>query len=91
MVQRSEVFDAINGERAYQDAMQGNSARLDVDDNRDLGALITLIDVYMDKVKTAFAGPHPQGKLNALDQLRKVTALGVLAMEKHGTLFRKVS
>lgn len=88
---RNSVYAALNGERDYQDAMQGSSARDDIEDNRDLGSLITLIDVYVGKVKTGFAGAHPQGKFDALDQLRKVTALGVLAMEKHGTIFRKTT
>ncbi|SRR6266550_5443932 len=85
---RSEVFRAIDGERDYQDSRQGNAARPNIDDNRDLGSLITLIDVYVGKVKVGFAGPHPSGKSEALEQLRKVAALAVLALEIHGVTFR---
>lgn len=81
---RNEVYAAIDGERDYQDACMGNSARVNVDDNRDLGSLLTLIDVYVEKAKAAFAGPHPTGKVDTLHQLRKVTALGVLALERYG-------
>lgn len=81
---RSEVYAAIDGERAYQDARRGNSARANVDDNRDLGSMLTLIDVYVGKAKDGFSGPSPAGRETALHQLRKVAALAVLAMEYHG-------
>lgn len=81
---RGAAYFAIDTERSYQDAKMGNSARENVDDNRDLGSLLTLIDVYLGKTKTAFAGPHPDGKLKALHELRKTAALCVLAMELHG-------
>lgn len=85
---REVAYDAIDGEREYQDARLGNSRREGTDDNRDLGSLILLMDAYLHKVKTAYAGPHPEGKFAALDQIRKVTALGILAMEKHGAMMR---
>lgn len=88
MSERKEVYEAINEERNYQDNMRGNSARVKVGDNRDLGSLITLMDVYLGKTKIAFAGPHPNGKTEALDVIRKVVALGVLAMELHGVVRR---
>lgn len=86
---RDQVYAAVDGERDYQDAMQGNAARESVDANRSLGDFLTLTDVYLNKAKTAFAGPHPQGKVEALDQLRKAIALGVSAMEHHGIVERK--
>lgn len=84
MFTRDSVYAAIDGERDYQDARRGNSARSDIDDNRDLGSMLLLIDVYLGKAKLAFAGPHPAGADDALHMLRKATALGVLAMEYHG-------
>lgn len=84
MATRQEVYAAIDTEREYQDARRGNSARDDVEDNRDLGSLITLIDVYLDKAKVAFSGPHPRGRENTVEILRKVVGLGVLAMERYG-------
>lgn len=86
---REIAFNAIDGERAYQDNRSGNSARAKTEDNRSLGDLILLTDVYVGKAKAAFAGPHPTGKVEALNQLRKVAALGVLAMELHGIEFRQ--
>lgn len=89
MPDRKEVYTAIDGERDYQDAMAGNSRREKLDDNRDLGSMILLTEVYLDKAKTAFAGPHPEGRENALEQLRKVAALTVMTMEYHGAPKRK--
>lgn len=86
---RNKVYEAIDSERDYQDARAGNSARENLDDNRDLGSMILLMDQYLVKTKAAFAGPHPQGKVDALEQLRKTVALGVLAMEYHGAPVRE--
>jgi hypothetical protein len=86
---RETAYKAIDSERNYQDNRLGNSARTKVEDNRSLGDLILLADVYVEKAKLAFAGAHPAGKTEALDQVRKVAALGVLIMEKHGIQFRQ--
>ena len=88
MKTRNEVYAAIDSERNYQDARRGNSARTDLDDNRDLGSMILLIEEYLGKTRTAFSGPHPAGKAAAVEQLRKVAALAVLAMEYHGAPLR---
>lgn len=88
-IAREYAYSAIDKERNYQDAMLGNSARETKETNRDLGALILLTDAYLGKVKAAFAGPSPEGRTSALDQLRKVAALAVLAMELHGVEERK--
>jgi len=76
---REEVYAAVDKERRYQDEKHG-------DENRDLGSLILLTDAYLDKTKAAFA--RPAGRHKALDYLRKVTALAVLAQEKHGVFTR---
>lgn len=88
-LERRDAFDAICEERDYQDARRGNARREKIEDNRDLGSLILLTQTYLRKAEEAFAGPHPEGKTAALDQLRKVAALVVLAMEVHGTVLRK--
>jgi len=86
---RETIYEAIDGERAYQDNRGGNAARPKVNDNRSLGDIILLMDVYVDKAKQAFAGPHPPGRRDALHAIRKVIALGVLAKELHGVEFRQ--
>lgn len=86
---REKVYEALDGERAYQDNRNGNAARPKINDNRALGDLILLMDVYVGKAKAAFAGPHPAGRTEALHAIRKVAALGVLAKELHGIEFRQ--
>ena len=89
MVPRDAVYRALDSERDYQDAKRGNSARTDLDDNRDLGSMILLTEEYLAKARTAFSGPHPAGQMAAVEQLRKVGALVVLTMEYHGAPLRK--
>lgn len=84
MATRQEVYAALDTERDYQDLRQGNSARGQVSDNRELGSLILFMDTYIYKAKAAFSGPHPAGFEAALHEVRKVAALAVLAMELHG-------
>lgn len=88
MSSRQEVFEAIDTERDYQDARRGNASRGKVSDNRELGSLILFMDQYVQKAKAGFSGPHPQGFEDALHEIRKVSALGVLAMELHGAYKR---
>lgn len=85
---RDEVFQAINTERDYQDARKGNAARETKDTNRELASLVLLMDAYMTKAKAAHALPSPEGRTELLNVVRKVTALGVLAMEEHGAIPR---
>jgi hypothetical protein len=86
-----KAFTAIESERKYQDECRGNARRDDVEDNRDLGSLILFMDIYVAKAKAAFSGPHPEGRTNALHEVRKVAALATLAMEKHGAFPRESS
>lgn len=88
---RHEVYAAIDSERAYQDKMAGNSARANVNDNRDQGSLILLMEHYLGKVREAHAGPNSLGSAAVSDQVRKVTALGVMLMERIGVNPRKPS
>lgn len=81
---RQEVYEVIDGERDYQDAMAGNAARETLETNRELPSAILLMEGYMDKLRAAWAKPSPEGRLEALHIVRKVTALGVMAMEYHG-------
>lgn len=88
MASRQEVYTAIDSERDYQDKMAGNSAREHIDDNRDQGSLITLMDYYLSKVKEAHAGPQSLGSPTVTSAVRKVVALGVMLMERNGAPLR---
>jgi hypothetical protein len=84
---RSAVYAALDGERDYQDAGSGNAATDNVDSNTVAGALV-LLDQYVQKAKAAYAGVHPAGRIEALSIIRKVTAIGVRAMEVNGAILR---
>lgn len=91
MANRKEVYIAIDTERDYQDKMQGNSARTNVDDNRDQGSLILLAEHYMQKLREAHAGPNSLGSEIVTGNARKVAALLVMLMERFGAPKRVVA
>lgn len=84
MASREEVYAAIDSERNYQDAAKGNAAG--PRDPHSLGSIIVFMETYLGKVKSAYSGPWPDGvpPEQALQELRKVVALGVYGMELHG-------
>lgn len=85
---REFAYEVLDGERDYQDAMAGNSARETIDTNRELPSLIVLMAAYQAKLAGAWALPSPDNRQESLHVIRKITALGVLAMERHGSLPR---
>lgn len=89
MSTRSEVYAAIDSERAYQDSFQGNAARESFETNRGIGDMILLAQAYLDKAKVSFAGPFPQNRPEVLANVRKTAALLVGLMEYHGVVNRE--
>lgn len=83
---REKVYEALDGERAYQD---NRPVAKGEQPTRSLGELILLQDIYVAKAKAAYAGKFPAAKIEALHAVRKVTALGVLIAELHGIEFRQ--
>lgn len=79
---REEVYRVLDGERAYQISVWGDRH----DENEALGNFLLYIDVYLQKAKVALTQGIGDGP--ALDVLRKVTALGVAAMEQFGSIPR---
>jgi hypothetical protein len=77
--QREQVYRAIDGERAYQDELGP-----DRKDGSDLsvGDYLVMIDYYHRKAMDDWA--KSPGVSDALDELRKVTAIAVMCMEEHG-------
>ena len=84
MTQRTEVYDALDSERAYQDdkfveADGGGRQRSAID--RSLDEFILYIKQYADEAGALTThGDEPE----ALHFVRKVGALCVGCMEKHG-------
>ena len=78
---RGYVIDAINEERAYQDAKYGPKN----DQKNSIGDFLTYIHQYWDEAGYQLT----QGdRVAALHIMRKIAALGFAAMETHGALTR---
>ena len=84
MPNRAAVYHAIDTERTYQDKRWGGH---DHDVRKSVGDFVVYMDYYMGLLKKALSTETDPGP--ALDQLRKVTALGVACMEVHGASRRK--
>lgn len=90
MTDRSEVYKAIDSERDYQEVRWGP-------DKTDTGHKHSILEwlVYMqDYIAEAL---HIESRMAtrdadklALENIRKVVALGVVAMEQHGAPLRKM-
>jgi hypothetical protein len=80
---RASAFQAIAGERSYQDAKHGTV----VANPHEVGTWLMLISVHLRRAQDALASAdHPGG---ALDALRKVLAIGTACAEQHGMPARR--
>lgn len=93
MVNRTDVYRAIDSERDYQDAQRGNAARHEGMSDRAQMHPAELI-LYMRKCLRDAENEVYKGDSGAKDCLpfvRKVAGLAVLCMELHGAPLRKDS
>ncbi len=81
---RTEVYRAIDGERAYQDAKWDTTNR-----RKPTEAYLTYMKSYLDEAFYEIS--HTAGDTGALDKLRKVVALGVACFEDNGVPLRNIS
>lgn len=81
---RSVVYEAIDSERAYQDAAQGNALRLAPHAGEPLtsGEIILCIEKCIADARNEWY--KPGGSTTAMPYLRKAAALAVQAMERYG-------
>ncbi len=79
---RAEVYRAIDGERAYQEAQHGNAKRHSGQPEMTPGEHILCMEECLAQARQAWY--RPDGGTACLEFIRKVTALGVVAMELHG-------
>lgn len=88
-MERQEVYKRIDGERDYQDATW--SPRREeigiLDDEKSVAEWINYMEFHLSKAKNAV---YYLDSEEALAEIRKVTALGVKAMEIHGCPERKM-
>lgn len=82
MASRTEVYAALESERAYQNMRQ---VRDQGQPFHTLEDFLLFMDVYLEDAKRIAATTWgPDAKPKTLEFVRKVTALGVAAMEQHG-------
>ncbi len=79
----NEVFSAVHDERVYQDRKWGNPDQ----HPHEVGGYITLMRKLLNDAEVAWC--TSRGDDGALDELRKVVAVGVACMEQHGVAPRK--
>lgn len=73
------ILDAIESEREYQ-----LTKWREADERNDIPHFMLYAQKYLDRAKDAYTAPGI-GEVEAMTQLRKVTALLVAAMEKFDT------
>jgi len=84
MATRQEVYDAINGERDYQNR-KWNPQTTTSDGIHSLEEWYTYIEDYVNEAKHILSRlPKQEADLQALHIMRKVAAMAVCAMEQHG-------
>lgn len=78
-IKRNVVFEAITGEREYQNKKWG-------DPPHEVAAYILYMEHHLSKARRLSS--EQRGDENSLDELRKVVTLGVACMEQHGVVWR---
>lgn len=85
---RSEVYAAIDGERAYQDS-RWNASTTESEGKHTVAEFILYMEHYLTQARVLVSTqPDPKANRDGLDFLRKVTALGVACMEQNGVVER---
>lgn len=79
---RAAAYTAIDTERDYQDAQRGNAKRHEGMPAMTPGEYILCMEKCLADARLAWYGPG--GGVECLQHLRKVSALGVAAMELYG-------
>lgn len=83
-MERTDVYKLIDGERDYQDKVQGNKYDLKA---HPVAAEILMMQQYANDAANAWT--HNKGDDIALAMIRKVAALGIRCMEHHGAPARE--
>lgn len=81
---RDEVYDVLDGERAYQET-RWNADTTENEGRHVVAEWVLYMEHYLNLAKQALSTqPEPSAQLQALHIVRKVTALGVACMEQNG-------
>ncbi len=77
-MERAKVYESIDSERYFQDRKWGTVKQ----HPHEVGGWLTLMRKLLTDAETAWATSN--GDYKALDELRKVLAVGVACAEQHG-------
>ena len=80
---RDIVYGAIDSERDFQDAFTRDKG---LNPNKTVGEFLTLLRTYGIKADLAWTGST--GDAGAIEEIRKIAAICVACMEKHGVNYR---
>lgn len=83
MATRKDVFSAVSDERVYQDRKWGTIE----EHPHEVGSWLTIMRQLLNDAERAYMSQR--GDFGAIDELRKVVAVGVACMEQHGTVPRQ--
>lgn len=83
-MERKKVYEILDDERDYQDSKKVNLG----DKEKSVAEWILYMEYHLDIAKRLV---YHLSQTNALAEIRKVTALGVVAMEVHGCPEREIN
>ena len=82
MTERAKVYEAIDSERRFQDRKWGTIEK----HPHEVGGWLTLMRKLLADAEQAWAGSNSDGP--ALEEIRKILAVGVACCEQHGITTR---
>ena len=80
---QSDVYAAIESERAYQDSLWKDPENRDSFNPLTVGEFLLLIGEYLDRARHDWSGEE-KPEIQALSGIRKIAGIAVNCMEQHG-------
>lgn len=82
-MKREEVYKLIDGEREYQNIKWSENTTDSRSIHKPYEWLVFMQDYLTEAFHVASRNPEPQAQIDAMDIIRKITAMGVCAMEQN--------
>lgn len=83
-VTRQEVYDAIDGERDYQERRWNRNTTASEGLHTVSEWIVYMQDYMTQAINQVSRHPEPQASQMALETIRKITTMGVCCMEQNG-------
>lgn len=88
MPTRKEIYQAIDGERDYQEGWKDPTLTDSGGEHSNVEFLVYIRDYVEEALHIATRKPDPEANIHTAHALRKIAALAVAAMEQNGVLLR---